>query len=140
MMIIGPKNMIDPELQNLPNTIYWEPPLNDGKKFANPDAEEMAAKINDALKAKGHSFQSGQQLGLWPIWKSKGTNYMQIVNFQYRIENSVSRVYTINISRKQLGLGSGPYHLKGVYNQRKIGPDYADKDTKDLYCEGWEVI
>ena len=53
---------------------------------------------------------------------------MQIVNFQYRIENAVSRVYTINISRKQLGLGSGPYHLKDVYNQRKIGPDYADKD------------
>ena len=21
-----------------------------------------------------------------------------------------------------------------------FGPDYADKDTKDLYCEGWEVI
>ncbi len=128
IMIIGAKNTIDPKLQNLPNTIYWEPPLNDGKNFANPDAAKMATKINNTLKAKGHSFQSGQQLGLWPIWKSKGTNYMQIVNFQYRIENAVSRVYTINISRKQLGLGSGPYHLKGVYDQRKIGPDYADKD------------
>ena len=21
-----------------------------------------------------------------------------------------------------------------------FGPDYADKDTSDLYCEGWEVI
>ena len=105
IMIIGPKNTIDPKLQNLPNTIYWEPPLNDGKNFANPDAEKMATKINNTLKAKGHSFQSGQQLGLWPIWKSKGTNYMQIINFQYRIENAVSAEFdTINISRKQLAL------------------------------------
>ena len=128
IMIIGAKNTIDPELQNLPNTIYWEPPLNDGKNFANLDAAEMATRINNALKAKGNSFQSGQQLGLWPMWKSRGINYMQIVNFQYRIENAVSRVYTINLSRKQLGLGSGPYHLEGVYNERKIGADYADRD------------
>ncbi len=128
LMIIGAKNTIAPELQNLPNTIYWVPPLNDGKNFANPDAAEMATKINNALKAGGLSFQSSQQLGLWPMWKSKGTNYMQIVNFQYRIENAVSRVYKINLSRKQLGLGSGPYHLEGVYNQRKIGADYTDED------------
>ena len=128
IMIIGAKNTIDPKLQNLPNTIYWVPPLNDGKNFANPDAAEMATKINDAFRAKGLSFQSSQQLGLWPMWKSKGTNYMQIANFQYRIENAVSRVYTINLSRKQLGLGSGPYHLEGVYDQRSIGADYADKD------------
>ena len=128
IMIIGAKNTIDPKLQNLPNTIYWVPPLNDGENFANPDAAEMATKINNSLRAKGLSFQSSQQLGLWPMWKSKGTNYMQIANFQYRIENAVSRVYTINLSRKQLGLGSGPYHLKGVYDQRRIGADYADKD------------
>jgi len=128
IMIIGAKNTIDPKLQNLPNTIYWVPPLNDGENFSNPDAAEMATKINNSLRAKGLSFQSSQQLGLWPMWKSKGTNYMQIANFQYRIENAVSRVYTINLSRKQLGLGSGPYHLEGVYDQRRIGPDYADKD------------
>jgi hypothetical protein len=128
IMIIGAKNTIDPKLQNLPNTIYWVPPLNDGKNFANPDAAEMATKINNVFKASGLSFQSTQQLGLWPMWKSKGVNYMQIVNFQYQIENAVSRVYTINISRKQLGLGSGPYHLEGVYDQRKIGADYTDKD------------
>jgi hypothetical protein len=128
IMIIGAKNTIDPKLKNLPNTIYWEPPLNDGKNFANPDAAEIATKINNVFKASGLSFQSTQQLGLWPMWKSKGVNYMQIVNFQYQIENAVSRVYTINISRKQLGLGSGPYHLEGVYDQRKIGADYTDKD------------
>ena len=128
MMIIGSTNTVDPELQNLPNTIYWVPPLNDGKDFADPDAKEMAKKINDLLKAQGLSFQNGQQLGLWPMWKSKGTNYMQIVNFQYRIEKAVSRVYKINISRKQLGLGTGPYHLEGVYDKRSIGSDSSDGD------------
>jgi hypothetical protein len=62
------------------------------------------------------------------MWKSKGTNYMQIVNFQYRIEKAVSRVYKINISRKQLGLGTGPYHLEGVYDKRSIGTDSSDGD------------
>ena len=133
IMIIGDKNTIDPRLQNLPNTIYWVPPLNDGKNFANPDAAEMATKINNALRAGSLSFQSSQQLGLWPMWKSKGTNYMQIANFQYRIENAVSRVYTINLSRKQLGLGSGPYHLEGVYDQRRIGPDFTDKDILSFH-------
>ena len=128
MMIIGAINTIDPELRNLPNTIYWVPPLNDGKKFADPDAAIMATKINEALKAQGLSFQSEQQLGLWPMWKSNDINYMQIVNFQYRIENAESRVYTINLSRKQLGLGTGPYHLEGVYDQRMIGADNSDGD------------
>ena len=53
---------------------------------------------------------------------------MQIVNFQYRIENAESRVYTINLSREQLGLGKGPYHLEGVYDQRMIGADHSDGD------------
>jgi len=137
LVIMGSNDAIDTDLKNLPNTIYCNTAAFNGNTFGiyskEPNYAHVAKQINAMAMKKGLSYMADNplQIGMWQMWRvNNNINYLQIANYHdFKNESeAIDKTYEVKISRSQLGLTSGPYHLENIYTKEVLGTIASDNN------------
>jgi hypothetical protein len=137
LVIVGSGDAIDPDLKSLPNTIYWSPSdfigNTHGVYSKDQNYARIAAQINTMAKEKGLSYIGDDplQIGLWQLWRAHNDSYyLQLANFHdFKNElQATDKTYQVKISRSQLNLSTGPYHIENIYTGEVLGELDSDNN------------